>query len=68
MLSSLSLAVLSCGDAGVDDGDEHGECPAVSEFWNELWLAKKITIIASYASNDELDGQLVNKNSLQSQK
>lgn len=40
MLSSLSLAVMVCGEAGVEEGEGLEESPASRELWNELGLDK----------------------------
>lgn len=44
MLSSLSLAVMVCGEAGVEEGEGLEECPASRELWNELRLDKNTMI------------------------
>jgi len=42
VLSSLSLAVLVCGEAGVEVGEGLEECPASRELWKELRLDKNM--------------------------
>lgn len=47
MLSSLSLAVMVCGEAGVEDGEGLEECPASRELLKVLRLDKN-TMIAQF--------------------
>lgn len=47
MLSSLSLAVMVCGEAGVEEGEGLEECPASRELLKVLRLDKN-TMIAQF--------------------